>query len=41
MTFHKDFNNRQGARNFSLNSADNIFIKEDNHKPKEDIKNIS
>lgn len=39
-TFHKDFINRQGARNISLSQASNIFIKEDNHRPNETIKTI-
>ncbi|KAL4476170.1 hypothetical protein ABPG74_009903 [Tetrahymena malaccensis] len=39
-TFHKDFINRQGAKNISLNQNDNIYIKEDNHKPNKNIKTI-
>ncbi|KAL4499680.1 hypothetical protein ABPG72_017220 [Tetrahymena utriculariae] len=39
-TFHKDFINRQGAKNISLNQNDNIYIKEDNHIPNKNIKTI-
>lgn len=38
---HKDFQNQEGQRTFSLNSTDNIYIKEDNHKPKKNIRNIT
>lgn len=37
---HKDFKNRFGAKSFSLNSTDNIFIKEENHKAKKNLDNI-
>lgn len=39
-TFHKDFVNRQGAKNISLGTNVNIYIKEDNHKPNKEIKTI-
>lgn len=39
-TFHKDFINRQGAKNISLSQNDNIYIKEDNNKPNKNIKTI-
>lgn len=41
LNFHKDFNNRQGVKNFSLSTADNIYIKEDNYRPNKQIKSIT
>lgn len=40
VTFHKDFANRQGAKNINLSQTENIYIKEDNHKPNKEIKTI-
>lgn len=39
-TIHKDFDNRQGARNYSLHVKDNIYIKEDNHKSSKKLDSI-
>lgn len=39
-TIHKDFDNRQGARNYSLHVKDNIYLKEDNHRPAKKLDSI-
>ncbi|EGR32786.1 hypothetical protein IMG5_070680, partial [Ichthyophthirius multifiliis] len=38
--FQNDFRSKQGAKNFNLHQTNNIYIKEDNHKPNKQIQSI-
>ncbi|EGR29365.1 hypothetical protein IMG5_156920 [Ichthyophthirius multifiliis] len=39
--FQNDFNNKKGVRNYSFNAQENIYVKEDNNKPKKQINTIT